>query len=56
MPRNPETHAKLPRVMEAEAQLPIDQWVSQLADAAEVHDYACPSYRPRDRKPHAEQG
>lgn len=55
MPRNPETHAKLPRVEEAEGQLPIDQWVFQLADAAEVHDYACPSYHPRNRKPRSEQ-
>lgn len=50
MPRNPETHAKLPRVLEAEAQLPVDEWVRQLADAAEPHDYACPAYKkPRFR-------
>lgn len=50
MPRNPETHAKLPRVLEAEAQLPVDEWVRQLADAAEPHDYACPAYKtPRSR-------
>ncbi len=49
MPRNPETHAKIPRVLEAESALPIDQWVVQLADAAEVHDYACPSYKKRVR-------
>lgn len=49
MPRNPETHAKLPRVLEAEAPLPIDKWILQLADAAEVHDYKCPSYKPRKR-------
>ena len=45
MPRNPETHARIPVVREAEAALPVDEWVSQLADAAEIHDYACPSYR-----------
>lgn len=49
MPRNPETHAKIPRVLEAESALPIHQWVVQLADSAEVHDYACPSYKKRVR-------
>lgn len=49
MPRNPETHAKIPRVLEAESALPIDQWVAQLANAAEIHDYACPSYKKRAR-------
>ena len=49
MPRNPETHAKIPRVLEAESALPIDQWVAKLADSAEVHDYACPSYKKRVR-------
>jgi len=45
MPRNPETHAKMPAVLEAEAALPLDAWISELVDAAEPHDYACPSYR-----------
>lgn len=49
MPRNPETHAKIPRVLEAEFALPIDQWVAQLANAAEIHDYECPSYKKRAR-------
>lgn len=53
MPRNPETHAKLEVVEEAEAQFPIEQWVQELADAAEPHDYACPAYRPpRARRTH----
>lgn len=47
MPRNPETHAKLSRVLEAEAALPIERWAKELADAAEPHDYACPSYKPK---------
>lgn len=46
MPRNPETHAKLNVVEEAEAALPVETWVTELADAAEPHDYACPSYKP----------
>lgn len=50
MPRNPETHAKLSDVLEAESQLPIERWVRELADAAEPHDYQCPSYKPRKRK------
>lgn len=47
MPRSPETHAKLPDVEEAEAKLPIDRWVEELAEAAEVHDYACAAYKRR---------
>ena len=47
MPRNPETHAKIPAVLEAEASLPLDRWIDELVESAEPHDYACPSYRPR---------
>ncbi len=50
MPRSPETHAKIAEVEEAEAQFPIEQWVAELAEAAEVHDYACPGYKPRRRR------
>lgn len=45
MPRNPETHAKMKDVVAAEEAFPIDEWVAELLDAAELHDYACPSYR-----------
>ena len=51
MPRNPETHANLEKVLEAEALFPIEQWVRELADAAEPHDYRCPSYRPKKKRP-----
>ena len=34
MPRNPETHANLTAVREAEAAFPVDQWVEELACAA----------------------
>lgn len=58
MPRNPETHANLQDVEEAEKVLPIDEWVSVIADSAEVHDYACPSYKLKrnktDQNNHAE--
>lgn len=47
MPRNPETHAKLEDVLAAEAQLPLDQWIDELVELAEVTDYKCPSYKPR---------
>jgi thiamine biosynthesis protein ThiI len=47
MPRNPETHAKLPEVLEAEAAFPLDTWVQELADAAEPHDFKCSAYKPR---------
>lgn len=52
MPRNPETHANLTAVREAEAAFPIDQWVEELACAAEPHDYACPAYKPRKKSLH----
>lgn len=52
MPRNPETHANLTVVREAEAAFPIDQWVEELAFAAEPHDYACPAYKPRKKSLH----
>ena len=52
MPRNPETHAQLEDVLEAESALPVDQWVSELADAAEPHDYKCPGYK--KKKPRKE--
>lgn len=50
MPRNPETHAKIDEVLAAEADLPISEWVVELADSAEVTDYACPSYKPRKQR------
>ena len=46
MPRNPETHANLAKVEEIEASMPIEQWVEEVLANLEVHDYACPSYRP----------
>ena len=52
MPRNPETHAKLPAVLDAESAFPLAQWVADLADAAEPHDYDCPSYRPPKCRSH----
>lgn len=54
MPRNPETHAKLKRVLEAEKDLPMDEWADEAVKAAEIHTYQCPSYRPprEERKQH----
>ncbi len=49
MPRNPETHAKLPAVLEAETAYDLETWIDDLVEAAEIHDYACPSYKPRKR-------
>lgn len=49
MPRSPETHAKLSAVLEAEQALPLDEWIPEILDAVEVHDYACPSYKPKKR-------
>ncbi len=50
MPRNPETHAKLEDVLAAEEKLPIEQWIDEIVELAEVHDYVCPSWRPRRSK------
>ena len=47
MPRNPETHAKIADVLEAESSFHIDEWVQALANEAEIRDYACPSYKSR---------
>jgi thiamine biosynthesis protein ThiI len=51
MPRNPETHAKLDRVLEAEALLPFDEWIPKIVASAEPHDYNCPAvnYRKLNR-------
>ena len=55
MPRNPETHAKLPKVLAAEADLPMDEWAEEALQTAEIHTYSCPSYKiPRsERKEHS---
>lgn len=45
MPRSPETHAQIEDCLAAEALVPMDQWLDELVEAAEVHDYECPSYR-----------
>lgn len=51
MPRNPETHAKLERVLEVEKGLPFDEWINEAVASVEVKDYRCPSYRPpKERK------
>lgn len=45
MPRNPETHAKLSKVLEAESELPLDEWIEKLLETIEVKDYPNPSYK-----------
>ena len=50
MPRSPETHAKLPVVLEAESALPIERWIEEIVGTVEVRDYACPSYKPKKRR------
>ena len=47
MPRNPETHAKLDQVHEAESAYPLDAWVDEITASAEIHDYRCPSFKSR---------
>lgn len=45
MPRNPETHAKLPKVLAAEEPLPMDEWANEAVSQVEIHTYTCPSYK-----------
>jgi thiamine biosynthesis protein ThiI len=45
MPRSPETHAKIPDVRQAEAEFPIDEWVSEIIQNVEVKNYKCPAYK-----------
>ncbi len=47
MPRSPETHAKLEDVLAAEALLPVADWVPEIADSAELHEYRCPGFKPK---------
>ncbi len=47
MPRNPETHAKLNLVKEAEDLFPQDEWIEELVANAEITDYKCPSFKSR---------
>lgn len=47
MPRNPETHAKLDRVIKVEEVLPYDTWIPEIVEKAEIRDYPNAAYRPR---------
>lgn len=42
MPRNPETHAKLDQVLKAEEKLPVEQWVEEIVESAELKKYPFP--------------
>ncbi|NTU90195.1 MAG: tRNA 4-thiouridine(8) synthase ThiI, partial [Actinobacteria bacterium] len=44
MPRNPETHARLPRVRSVWATLPIDDWVDEIIENVEIEEFPCPAY------------
>ncbi len=51
MPRNPETHAKLPAVLEAWGQIDVERMVEDALASLTWIDFACPSYRPPARWP-----
>lgn len=42
MPRSPETHAKLHKVLEVESKLPFDQWVEEILSNIEMTEYEFP--------------
>lgn len=46
MPRNPETHAKLPQVLAVWQQLDVERMVDDALASLEWLDFACPAYRP----------
>lgn len=43
MPRSPETHAKIADVEAAEENLPWKEWIDEIMDHVELHEYRCPS-------------
>lgn len=45
MPRNPETHAKMPAVLEAWSVLDVERMVADALASITWRDYSCPSYR-----------
>lgn len=51
MPRSPETHAKLPMVLEAWEALPHARMVDDALQALEWLDFRCPAYRPPKQWP-----
>jgi len=51
MPRNPETHAKLPAVLEAWGQIDVERMVDDALTSVKWIDFECPSYRPPARWP-----
>lgn len=51
MPRNPETHARLSAVEEAEAALDIPRMVADALAGARRRDFPCASYHPRAGAP-----
>jgi len=46
MPRQPETHVKIERIHEADAQLDIDAFVAQCIETISWQDYPCNQYKP----------
>lgn len=51
MPRSPETHAKLPIVLEAWEALDHERMVAEAIEALEWIDFDCPAYRPPRKWP-----
>ena len=51
MPRNPETHAKLPAVLDAWSHFDVERMVAYALEALEWIDFRCPVYRPPRRWP-----
>lgn len=54
MPRNPETHAKLEKVLKAEEDIPYQDWIEEALESLEYHEFKCSSYKAPKRFPYGE--
>ena len=51
MPRNPETHARIENVEQAEAVLDVPRMIADALSSVRYRDFPCASYRPRAGSP-----
>lgn len=54
MPRTPETHAKMPAILDAWAALDVERMVAESIDGLSWLDYRCPAYRPPRKWPRSD--
>ena len=54
MPRTPETHAKMPAILDAWAALDVERMVAESIDGLSWLDFRCPAYRPPRKWPRSD--